>query len=75
MTAPSLQIEYIKAMSQGTNLTVIYGKRYSLLTWATRITSMDSPPLVHSVSYGNDEKQQVAPQRRLEPGPLAQSRA
>jgi tripeptidyl-peptidase-1 len=53
-----LDIEYIKAMSQGTNLTVVYSQGFSLLKWAEEIMALDSPPLVHSVSYGNDEKQQ-----------------
>ena len=40
-------------------LTVIYvGAKYSLLNWANVITGLDDPPLVHSVSYGNDERQQ-----------------
>ena len=53
-----LDIEYIRAVSQGTPLTVIYAAQYSLLDWANTVTSMADPPYVHSVSYGNDEKQQ-----------------
>jgi hypothetical protein len=34
-------------------------KRYSLLNWATLINNEADPPLVHSVSYGNDERQQT----------------
>ena len=53
-----LDIEYIAAMAQGVQLSVIYADSYSLLGWANNVTSMDEPPLVHSVSYGNDERQQ-----------------
>lgn len=53
-----LDIEYIKAVAPGAALTVVSGGDYSLLQWANTITSMPSPPLVHSVSYGNDEGQQ-----------------
>ena len=53
-----LDIEYIKGVAQHVPLTVIYAEGYSLLNWANNVTSMADPPLVHSVSYGNDEKQQ-----------------
>jgi tripeptidyl-peptidase-1 len=33
--------------------------QYSLLNWAKQVMGMSSPPLVNSVSYGNDEKQQT----------------
>jgi len=39
-------------------LTVIYSNQFSLLNWANQINSMADAPLVHSVSYGNDEIQQ-----------------
>ena len=32
----------------------------SLLNWVNGIISMTNPPLVHSVSYGNDEVQQTS---------------
>jgi len=38
----------------------VYNSQYSLLAWARQISSLENPPLVHSVSYGNDEKQQVS---------------
>ena len=41
-------------------LTVVYNSQYSLLAWANQISSLENLPLVHSVSYGNDEKQQVS---------------
>ena len=42
---------------------------YSLLGWCNQITALENSPLVHSVSYGNDEKQQVLPQSSAaEPG-------
>mmetsp|Transcript_154765 Transcript_154765/g.494877 ORF Transcript_154765/g.494877 Transcript_154765/m.494877 type:complete len:588 (+) Transcript_154765:69-1832(+) len=53
-----LDIEYIKAVAPEIPLTVIYNGQFSLLKWANQISSMADPPLVHSVSYGNDEKQQ-----------------
>merc|ERR1711924_220353 len=55
-----LDIEYIKSVAPNVPLTVIYDSQYSLLSWANQITSMEDAPLVHSVSYGNDEKQQVS---------------
>uniref|UniRef100_A0A7S4Q8B6 subtilisin n=1 Tax=Alexandrium monilatum TaxID=311494 RepID=A0A7S4Q8B6_9DINO len=54
-----LDIEYIKAVAPEIPLTVIYNSEYSLLKWANEIDSMQQPPLVHSVSYGNDEAQQT----------------
>ena len=53
-----LDIEYIKGVAVGVPLTVIYAQSYSLLNWATKLMDMSSPPLINSVSYGNDEKQQ-----------------
>jgi len=57
-----LDIEYIKAVAPEIPLTVVYDNQYSLLSWVNQITSLQDSPLVHSVSYGNDEKQQVSPQ-------------
>merc|ERR1712039_27735 len=53
-----LDIEYIKGVAPNVPLTVIYSSQYSLLNWANQINSMSDAPLVHSVSYGNDEVQQ-----------------
>jgi tripeptidyl-peptidase-1 len=53
-----LDIEYIKAVAPDVPLTVVYNSKYSLLDWCTQITNLDNSPLVHSVSYGNDERQQ-----------------
>lgn len=55
-----LDIEYIEAVANPIPLTVIYSSTYSLLDWVDQITTMDDPPLVHSVSYGNDEVQQTS---------------
>merc|ERR1719261_945290 len=60
-----LDIEYIKAVAPNVPLTVVYSSDYSLLDWANQITTMQDPPLVHSVSYGNDEKQQISTQYML----------
>jgi tripeptidyl-peptidase-1 len=55
-----LDIEYIGAVSSPIPLTVIYQQDYSLLDWVDSVINMDKPPLVHSVSYGNDEVQQTS---------------
>jgi len=53
-----LDIEFIKAVAPNVPLTVVYDAKYSLLDWANQITNLENSPLVHSVSYGNDERQQ-----------------
>merc|ERR1712232_1382881 len=53
-----LDIEYIKSVAPKVPLTVVYDSQYSLLNWVNQITSLQNSPLVHSVSYGNDEVQQ-----------------
>jgi tripeptidyl-peptidase-1 len=53
-----LDIEYIKGVAPEIPLTVVYNGQYSLLDWANQITNLENSPLVHSVSYGNDEVQQ-----------------
>jgi len=55
-----LDIEYIKAVAPDVPLTVVYNSEYSLLNWCNQITGLDNSPLVHSVSYGNDEAQQTS---------------
>eukprot|EP00933_Yihiella_yeosuensis_P070677 TRINITY_DN78823_c0_g1_i1.p1 TRINITY_DN78823_c0_g1~~TRINITY_DN78823_c0_g1_i1.p1 ORF type:complete len:584 (+),score=107.35 TRINITY_DN78823_c0_g1_i1:91-1842(+) len=55
-----LDIEYIKSVAPEIPLTVIYQDKYSLLDWANGLNSMSNPPLVASVSYGNDEGQQTS---------------
>jgi tripeptidyl-peptidase-1 len=55
-----LDIEYIKSVAPELPLTFIYSNQYSLLNWVNQITSMTDAPLVHSVSYGNDEIQQTS---------------
>jgi tripeptidyl-peptidase-1 len=57
-TEAVLDIEFIKAVAANVPLTVVYDQQYSLLNWANQILSLEDPPLVHSVSYGNDENQQ-----------------
>jgi len=54
-----LDVEYMKGVSQGINLTVVYSTTYSLLNWANNLMDLDEPPLINSVSYGNDEAQQT----------------
>merc|ERR1711953_76753 len=53
-----LDIEYIEGVAPEIPLTVVYNGQDSLLDWANQITNLQNSPLVHSVSYGNDEKQQ-----------------
>jgi len=57
-----LDIEYIRSVAPAVPLTVIYNEEYSLLKWANQVTGLGDPPLVHSVSYGNDEVQQTSTQ-------------
>lgn len=53
-----LDIEFMKAVAPDVPLTVVYSSKYSLLDWCTQITNLEDSPLIHSVSYGNDERQQ-----------------
>jgi len=55
-----LDIEYIGAVANAIPLTVIYLKEFSLLDWVNQVIALPNPPLVHSVSYGNDEIQQTS---------------
>jgi tripeptidyl-peptidase-1 len=55
-----LDIEFIKGVAEEVPLTVVYNAQYSLLDWTNQITSLDDSPLIHSVSYGNDEAQQTS---------------
>ena len=57
-----LDIEYIGAVAHPIPLTVYYQSAYSLLEWVENILDLDTPPLVHSVSYGNDEVDQISPE-------------
>merc|ERR1712066_1152313 len=57
-----LDVEYIKGVAPEIPLTVVYNAQYSLLDWANKITNLENSPLVHSVSYGNDEVQQSSTQ-------------
>ena len=56
-----LDIEYAKAIAGPTiPLTDLYQKSFNLLEWSTSVENINDANLigVHSVSYGNDEKQQ-----------------
>jgi len=57
-----LDIEYIKSVAPEVPLTVVYNNEYSLIGWANQIMSLENCPQVHSVSYGNDERQQSSKQ-------------
>jgi len=56
-----LDIEYIKALGGAIPLTDIFNSQYSLESWAKQLEDMPDGtlPLVHSVSYGDDEAQQT----------------
>lgn len=57
-----LDIEYAKAVGgPSVSLTDIYAGSYNLLNWATNVENIGDANIihVHSVSYGNDEKQQT----------------
>jgi tripeptidyl-peptidase-1 len=54
----ALDVEYMKAVAPDVPLSVIYNSKFSLLDWCTQITNLENSPLIHSVSYGNDERQQ-----------------
>ena len=45
----------VEGEEKQTTMTVAYNSLYSLLSWATEITSMTEPHLVHSANYGNEE--------------------
>jgi len=55
-----LDIEYIGAISHPIPLSVIYSGDYSLFDWVNSVMDQENPPLVNSVSYGNDEIQQTS---------------
>lgn len=55
-----LDIQYINAAATGVPLSVYYSMQYSILEWITAVNDNPTPELVHSVSYGNDEAQQVS---------------
>ena len=57
-----LDIEMAKAVGGDIPLTDVYSNSFSLLNWAKDLEAMadGTLPLVHSVSYGNDEKQQTS---------------
>ena len=54
-----LDIEYAKAVAGSIPLTNVYHDGYSLEGWAQSLLQMPntSLPLVHSISYANDERQ------------------
>lgn len=54
-----LDIEYILALAQPIPLDVFYLQQFSILNWIEKVASTEDAPWVHSVSYGNDERQQT----------------
>jgi hypothetical protein len=52
--------EYIEAVAAPIPLTVINSISFSLLDWSTTLNNDTDPAWVQSVSYGNDEVQQVS---------------
>lgn len=55
-----LDLEYISGIARGIPLTNVYNSQYNLEDWAKQLAALtdDEIPLIMSVSYGNDEKQQ-----------------
>jgi tripeptidyl-peptidase-1 len=52
-----LDAEYIMGVAPGNPTTFWELNGYSLYDWIEAVASASTPPLVHSVSYGNDEAQ------------------
>ena len=61
-TEALLDIQTAKGLIGTIPLTDVYDDGYSLLNWARQLAAMGDGelPLVHSVSYGNDEAQQTS---------------
>lgn len=57
-----LDVDYIRAVGGDIPLTVVSNSQYSLATWAQSLQTMENPPPIMSVSYGNDEVQQDSPE-------------
>ena len=57
-----MDIETIKGVAGSIPLSNYYSDQYSILDWSETINNLQNPPLVHSVSYGNDETQQSSVQ-------------
>lgn len=55
-----LDIDYIKGVAGDIPLTVVSTAQYSLANWAQQLQTMENPPPIMSVSYGNDEVQQTS---------------
>ena len=57
-----LDIQVVKGLDESLPLTDFFQKGYSILGWAQMILGLPdgTAPLVHSVSYGNDESQQTS---------------
>tara|TARA_B110000008_G_C16943240_1_gene553352 strand:+ start:171 stop:1904 length:1734 start_codon:yes stop_codon:yes gene_type:complete len=57
-----LDIETIKGIAGSIPLSNYYTDQYSILDWSETINNLENPPMVHSISYGNDESQQSSVQ-------------
>jgi tripeptidyl-peptidase-1 len=55
-----LDLEYMASLTQPIPITDYYSDTYSILDWAKKVDVDSNAPLVHSVSYGNDEVQQTS---------------
>eukprot|EP00163_Fabomonas_tropica_P015711 TRINITY_DN28541_c0_g1_i1.p1 TRINITY_DN28541_c0_g1~~TRINITY_DN28541_c0_g1_i1.p1 ORF type:complete len:563 (+),score=202.08 TRINITY_DN28541_c0_g1_i1:121-1809(+) len=53
----TLDIQYIMGVAPGIPTTFWSLEAFSLYDWITAVANATNPPLVHSVSYGNDEAQ------------------
>jgi tripeptidyl-peptidase-1 len=55
-----LDIEYLSSLTQPIPISDYYDNTYSLLDWSQTVNGDKNAPWVHSVSYGNDERQQTS---------------
>jgi tripeptidyl-peptidase-1 len=55
-----LDLEYLHAVGGNFPLSDYFYLSYSILNWITQVNGDPARPLVHSVSYGNDEVQQTS---------------
>jgi tripeptidyl-peptidase-1 len=62
-----LDIEWANVAAGGgaIPLSVYYSMQYSILDWVSAVNDNDDAELVHSVSYGNDELQQISTEYML----------
>jgi tripeptidyl-peptidase-1 len=53
----SLDLEYMGSVAPRVPMTVVYQDDFDLLLWSEVVASLEAPPLVHSISWAEDEIQ------------------